>query len=644
MHDFQLSSTRIAAGVAAAILMLGGTATARADEGPSIEATIKLINGMVAHGALSSERAETMIADARRRIAVAESLKNHGGKPAAEALTPAGVPAAPVVAVAPVPEIAASEMRQQIKQELLAEMRGQMAADLKRQILAELTGSGGAPLPASAGSVSGEPTAAGDKVGGEKGKARVVRVPYVPESMRREIREQVKQEVLTQAKAERWGNPDALPEWLDRFTFEGDMRLRSDSFRLAKDNTPPGVAGNVSGASGLTRGADLSPTALGGVPNVNTQEDFNRTRLRLRFGATAKVAETVSAGFRISTGGTSGPTSTNQTQGQGFNKYSLVLDRGFITLRPAPWLELTGGRIANPFFSTDLVWADDLNFEGFAARFSHWLRPDLNAFVNAGYFPLRTDNPLQARSRDVQGMQAGLNWRLAPASEFKLGAAIYGYHGIEGQVETNGRFGPPAATDYGSRYEYPNGLRQRGNTLFIVNAPADNATGSTNYWGLASGFREFNVTGSLDLGRFDPIHVVLTGDYVRNLAFDERKIAERTGSQIVDARNIGFLGKITVGHPHIKRWGDWNLSLAYRWLGSDAVLDAFTNSDFGLGGTNNKGYILGGSWGIDKNAWISARWMASQLIESMAPKLAGSTKAPTKLSADLLQIDLNAKF
>jgi hypothetical protein len=243
----------------------------------------------------------------------------------------------------------------------------------------------------------------------------------------------------------------------------------------------------------------------------------------------------------------------------------------------------------------------------------------------------------------LTGFQAGLNWRLAPTTDLKLAAAFYGYQGIEGELDSDARYGPPSAADYGTRYEYPNGLRQRGNSLFIANAIADPLTGST-YWGLASGFREFNLTGSLDIARFDPVHVVLTGDYVRNLAFDRDKMARITGSQVVDGKNTGYLAKITVGHPNMTRWGDWNVSLAYRWLGSDAVLDAFTNSDFGMGGTNNKGYILGANWGIDKNAWVSARWMSSQLIDSMAPSVLGSTTAPTKLAVDLLQFDLNARF
>jgi hypothetical protein len=532
------------------------------------------------------------------------------------------------------------EMREQIKRELRAEMKAEMVDEIRRQILAELAASGAvatAQTPATANSAATAGTPA------DSTKGRVVRVPYIPESMKREIREQLKSEVLAQAKEERWGNPGALPEWLDRFTFEGDVRLREDSFRLGQSNTPAGVAGYVSG-TGLTRGADLvgSNGNLSGVPNTNTQEDFNRSRLRLRFGASVKVSDTVTAGFRIATGTTTGPTSTNQTMGQGLNKYSLVLDRGYLTLQPTSWLSLTGGRIANPFFSTDLVWADDLNFEGVAAHAAVPISSRLSGFATAGWFPLRTDNPLQTTSRELTGVQAGLKWRLASATDLKVAAALYDYRGIVGALEDNTRYGPPSASDYGTRYEYANGLRQRGNTLFITNALADSLAGTT-YWGLASEFRELNLTGSLDIANFDPVHVILTGDYVKNLAFDRTKIAARTGSTILDGKDYGYLGKVSVGHPTTYTPGSWNVSLAYRWLGSDAVVDAYTNSDFGMGGTNSKGYILGGSYGIYKNTWVSGRLMASQLIDSMAPRTT-STATPTKLSVDLLQIELNSRF
>jgi len=576
------------------------------------ESAIKLIKSMVDHGALTPDKAQSMIKDVEQQTVAARQAA-----------------------------LSNVDVREQIKREVLAEMKGQLAEDIKRQVLAELTGATSTPT------IIGVPVAdvssgvAGAEAAGAKPKSRVVRVPYVPESMRREIREQIKQEVLTQAVEERWGTPNALPEWLGRFNFEGDVRLRYESFTLGKGNAAPGQANYY--IAGLTRAPDFAGpngNPFAGLPNANTQQDFSRERLRLRFGANVKVSDTVSAGFRIATGNITGPTSTNQTLGQGQNKYSLVLDRGFVTIKPFLDWSLTGGRIANPFMSTDLVWADDLSFEGVALTYTPRINSEATAFLTAGWFPLRTDNPSQTTARDLKGFQGGVKWKLTPTTDFNIAAALYQYHGVEGQREDPTRIG--VASDYGVRYEYPSSMRQRGNTLFEVNAFVDPST--TSYWGLASGFNELNLTSTLDIARFDPFHIVLTADYVKNLDFDRSKMSKRSGSTIIDGKGYGYLGKVMVGNPAMTRWGDWNVSLAYRWLGSDAVIDAFTNSDFGMGGTNNKGYVIGGNWAIDKNAWISARWMASELIDSAAPKTSLSTAGPTQFKADVLQIDLNAKF
>src|SRR5262245_43933808 len=49
-----------------------------------------------------------------------------------------------------------------------------------------------------------------------------VRVPYLPEGARREMRDQLREEVMAQARAERWADPGRLPEWADRISIEGD--------------------------------------------------------------------------------------------------------------------------------------------------------------------------------------------------------------------------------------------------------------------------------------------------------------------------------------------------------------------------------------------------------------------------------------
>ena len=96
--------------------------------------------------------------------------------------------------------------------------------------------------------------------------------------------------------------------------------------------------------------------------------------------------------------------------------------------------------------------------------------------------------------------------------------------------------------------------------------------------------------------------------------------------------NQGWLGRLTVGDKEIKHFGDWNAHVGYKYLESDATLDAFADSDFGLGGTNLKGYFLGANYGLADNVWTTFRWMSANNI------------AGVPYAVDVLQVDLNAKF
>ena len=107
----------------------------------------------------------------------------------------------------------------------------------------------------------------------------------------------------------------------------------------------------------------------------------------------------------------------------------------------------------------------------------------------------------------------------------------------------------------------------------------------------------------------------------QNFWFDSRRdvIAATEGA-------LNYLQKLYA------QFNDWQLSLAYRYLEADATVDAFTDSDFHLGGTNNKGFILGAQYGLGKNTWLSARWMSSNEISGLP------------LAVDVLQLYFNAKF
>ena len=138
--------------------------------------------------------------------------------------------------------------------------------------------------------------------------------------------------------------------------------------------------------------------------------------------------------------------------------------------------------------------------------------------------------------------------------------------------------------------------------------------------------------------------MVLTFDMVKNIGYDAAATNSRVGMSFLDLKTFGYLASIKLGSTSIKQRGDWSLGAAYRYIGSDAVLDAFTNSDFGMGGTNNKGLTLSYSLGVASNTWLSFKWMSSDLVDSMVPAVVNSTNPKTKFSVDSIFIDLNTRF
>ena len=448
----------------------------------------------------------------------------------------------------------------------------------------------------------------------EAGKG-VVRVTYVPETVKREIREQVRQEVVAQAKLERWGDVNAVPEWLDRLKWEGDIRLRYQGDMFADSNAPEAFFQAI--------GQNIG----------NTLEDRHRERVRLRLGLNANVTGGVDAGIRITTGNTSDPVSTNQTLGNTGNKYSLVLDRAFLKLRPVDDLTLWGGRMPNPFFSTDLVWDDDVNFEGAAVSYAPGAQEPqrvFKPFVTAGVFPLQEveqKTGVAARDKWLYAAQTGLEWVPSTRARFKLGAGYYHYRNVAGVPN-------PTPTTTGLYDLSAPQFRQKGNSLFPVDTDANNdGMQGDNVYGLAPDYRIANLTLVADFAQFFPIHVIGSFDWARNVGFDQGEILARSG-QNIKPETDGYQVKLTVGHPKFTYLEnhEWQAFVGYRYLERDAVLDAFTDSDFHLGGTNAKGFMIGGSYALYKNTWVSARWMSSDEISGLP------------LSIDVFQLDLNAKF
>ncbi|HTG83152.1 MAG TPA: putative porin, partial [Geobacteraceae bacterium] len=127
------------------------------------------------------------------------------------------------------------------------------------------------------------------------------------------------------------------------------------------------------------------------------------------------------------------------------------------------------------------------------------------------------------------------------------------------------------------------------------------------------------------------------GDFVKNLAFNRGDVEAIAFQEIsldgpVSPGDTGYQVGVTVGYPTVEKFGDWKGLLFYKHLESDAVIDAFTDQDFHLGGTNAKGWIVGGDFGLTKNVWLSTRWYTADQISG------------PPLAIDIFQFNLNAKF
>ncbi|MGP9814504.1 putative porin [Rhodopseudomonas sp. NSM] len=503
------------------------------------------------------------------------------------------------------------------------------------------------------------------------------RVTYVPEIVKKQLRDEIRRDVMAKAEQENWASPGKYPEWAQRIRFYGDVRVRHESVFHPSGNYPYTVNYNA-----INTGNPYNVLGDGSYandyfwPTYNVDQDRQRQRLRARLGMEADLFDGFYAGMRIATGESNAPVSFNQTlggSGGNFSKYSIWLDRAFIRYSPWSDIALSAGRFDNPFFAaTDLVFHRDLGFDGVAAQAKYEISPGLEPFVVAGAFPIFNTGldvgtsldfsnkdvlPGKAPSRDkyMFGGQIGARAEFAPDVSLKFGAAYFDFTNVQGKLSS----GCLVATvsDFCSTDLTRPSFAQRGNTYMALrNIIPQQEEGTLNllpqyqYFGLASEFRELVISARLDLGQFHPVHVVIDGEYVRNLAWDATDIAAKVAAnplpagaiagcastenctQVYAGGNQGWLGRLTVGHREVRQLWDWSAFVGYKYLESDAVLDAFADSDFGLGGTNLKGYFVGGSLGLGPNVWSTARWLS-------ANQVAGAPYA-----VDIFQLDLNARF
>ncbi|MBL8200206.1 MAG: putative porin [Chromatiales bacterium] len=498
-----------------------------------------------------------------------------------------------------------------VKQGLISkESAQQLVADAQRKASAE-----------ASATASADVAAPGD-----------VRVTYVPRVVQDEITAQVKEDVQASVVAdvkkaaleEGWGVPAALPSWVRNARWSGDIRVRGEYTAYADGNEPfsyPDFQA-INDAGGIGK---AGPDAY-----LNTTEDQNRYQLKMNFGAQFDLAPNALASVRFGTGNQANPVTRNQALGDFDRTFPLLLEEAYLRLGTSPaarhhQVQFWAGRTPNPLQSTELVWDNDVRFNGFTLQYA-WNNPQVagearqarGLFATAGAYPIQ-EVELSQDDKWLLATQLGYELDPVPEVRLSLAAGYYAYQNIAGE-----RNAPDSSL---LDYTAPDFV-QKGNTYFDIRNDTDP---DTELFALAADYNLLDISALASWTLRPDLVLDMAANYVTNLGYDETDILARTGVFVPEKADAWRL-ELRIGNPEIARPLAWRAFVAYHYAERDALLDAFTDSDIHRGGTDAEGFIIGGELGITNNTWARLRYLSADEIDGPA------------LGIDVLQLDLNGKF
>lgn len=473
-----------------------------------------------------------------------------------------------------------------------------------------------------------------------------VRVPYLPDYIRRDLQQsisrqvevevvdKVKEEAVRTARVYGWGIKES-PSWVHKVKLSGDGRLRYQSDMFPDDNALYGYPDYV--------GINASGEEV--YDNVN--DTRNRFLARFRIMLKAQPTDRIEVGMRLTTGNEGNPVSSNQTLGDFSSKWDANFDLGYLKYTSLEeQLELIGGRFQTPFLHTDLVFDSDMTFEGIGASY-YFMREtspfsDTNnwdPYIRLGVFPIQEIHrnianlseaaaqmvsEINDRDKFLYAAQIGTDYQFVNTNKLFMALSYYHFD------QTEGKRNPYQGT--AATYATASPFYQVGNSVYNINHPNDDP-----FLGLAASYKLLNATIEYQMADFFPTYVFLQADYVKNIAFDQEEVSALVGTELPE-RDTGYQFSIATGTATLDYIRDWRVAFTYRHLEGDAVLDAFSDSDFLLGGTDAEGYIIEAQYALYDDTVASLKWISADSID------VDPGDALFDISVDTLQLSLQAAF
>lgn len=321
--------------------------------------------------------------------------------------------------------------------------------------------------------------------------------------------------------------------------------------------------------------------------DVEDRDRRERNRIRARLALAAALPNNTEVGLGVATGGDD-PVSTNQTLGGGGSTKDVRLDKAYFRWHASEHLHLQAGKFSNPLYrpqKSGLLWDGDWRPEGISA-----------AYAGDHFFANFMGNWLESDSR---GDNDTFSWSLQGGTRLSLGEATL-----------------TASLAY---HDFP-------------------TAGRSPFYGDDDEPEFFGNSAIGEVYRYDYQMVEIGGDLSMNL-FDMplALYANWVNNQDADDYDTGWLAGISLGKASGK--GSWAIGYQYRDLEADAVLGLLSDSDFAGGGTDGKGHVLSGAYGINKQWSLGLSWfLDNQAGEKNLADQGGA------LSYDRIQLDTKFKY
>jgi polyhydroxyalkanoate synthesis regulator phasin len=325
-------------------------------------------------------------------------------------------------------------------------------------------------------------------------------------------------------------------------------------------------------------------------------ETRNRARIRYRLGIGTKITDQVEIAAGLASGGTD-PRSTNQTLQDSFSHKGINLDYAYAKYTPNQKISLSGGKLKDltVWEPADLLWDTDIRPEGGLLSLNYKVNDQVNLFSNISALVV-DENQTSNDTSDpfMYAVQGGVQGKVTESIDYKLAETFYGFDNLKKGLLDNRSSPATNTTTATSQYK------------FLYNVLATGA--------------EFGINDPF--GEAFPI-------YIGRIGF----IGEFVHNPDPDDNNNGWLGGMYLGSAKVSGKGQWKLTGSYRYLGKDAWLDTFPDSDFYGGATDVKGYEAILEYGLTKNVIFGIDYYHTQRITA-------TPKAPESV----LQTDLVFKF